>query len=78
VKPSYGRKGHVKAIWALRADGSDPVETHAKAGTRYSFVESLEHGRCWKLRRLDRRDDDGVLVSTRGVFQQVVADCLVP
>ena len=77
VKPSYGRKGHLKAIWARREDGSDPVETHAKAGTRYSFVESLENGRCWKLRRLDRRDDDGVLVSTRGVFLQVVADCQV-
>jgi hypothetical protein len=37
----------------------------------------LEHGRCWKLKRLDRRDDDGALVSTRGVFLQVVTDCLV-
>jgi hypothetical protein len=77
VKPSYGRKGHLKAIWARREDGSDPVETHAKAGTRYSFIESLEHGRCWKLRRLDRRDEDGVPFTTRGVFVQVVTDCLV-
>jgi hypothetical protein len=42
VKPSYGRKRHLRAIW-----------------------------------RLDRRDDDGTPVSTRGVFLQVIADCLV-
>ena len=77
VKPSYGRKGHVKAIWLRQEDGSSPVETHARAGTRYSFLETLEHGRCWKLRRLDRRDEDGVPFTTRGVFVQVVTDCLV-
>ena len=77
VKPSYGRKGHLKAIWLRREDGSSPVETHGRAGTRYSFIENLEHGRCWKLRRLDRRDEDGVPFTTRGVFAQVVTDCLV-
>ena len=68
VKPSYGRKGHLKAIWLQREDGSSPVEAHARAGTRYSFLENLDHGRCWKLRRLDRK--------TRGAFIQVLADCL--
>lgn len=77
VKPSYGRKGHLKAIWLRQEDGSNPVQTNARTGTRYSFVENLEHGRCWRLRRLDRRDEDGVPVSTRGVFLQVVTDCLV-
>jgi hypothetical protein len=77
VKPSYGRKGHLKAIWLQGQDGSNPVETHARAGTRYSFVENLEHGRCWKLRRLDRRDEDGTPFTTRGIFLQAVADCLV-
>jgi hypothetical protein len=77
VKPSYGRKGHLKAIWLRREDGSSPVETHARAGTRYSYLESLEHGRCWTLRRLDRRDENGVSFTTRGVFVQVVTDCLV-
>ena len=77
VKASYGRKGHVKAIWLQQADGSSPVETHARAGTRYSFLENLESGRCWKLRRVDGRDDDSVQVTTRGVFVQVVTDCLV-
>jgi hypothetical protein len=77
VKPSYGRKGHLRAIWLQKPDGTSPVLTSAASGGPYSFQENLEHGgRCWKLRRLDRRDDDGVLVSTRGVFLQVVADCL--
>ena len=77
VKPSYGRKGHLKAIWLRREDGSSPVETHAPTGTKYSFLENLDHGRCWKLRRLDRKDEDGVDFSTRGIFVQVLADCLV-
>ena len=77
VKASYGRKGHLKAIWLRQADGSSPVEINARGGTRYSFIENLDHGRCWKLRRLDRRDEDGVPFTTRGVFVQVVTDCLV-
>jgi hypothetical protein len=77
VKPSYGRKSHLKAIWLRREDGSNPVETQARAGTRYSFIENLEHGRCWKLRRLERRDEDGTPFTTRGIFLQVVTDCLV-
>lgn len=78
VHPSYGRKGHLKAIWARREDGSSPVQARAQAGTRYSFPENLDSGqRCWKLRRLDRRDEDGAPVNTRGVFLQVLVDCLV-
>jgi len=79
VKPSYGRKGHLKAIWSRQQDGSNPITANAPAGTRYSFPERLDSGHhCWKHRRLHRRDDDGTLVSTRGVFLQVVADCIVP
>jgi hypothetical protein len=79
VEPSYGRKGHLKAIWARRQDGTNPIEAHAPTGTRYSLPEKLESGhRCWKLRRLDRRDDDGTLVSTRGIFLQVITDCMIP
>ena len=78
VKASYGRKGHLKAIWSRRQDGSNPVETQTPSGTRYSFPENLDSGqRCWKLRRLDRRDEDGTPVITRGVFLQVIAECLV-
>ena len=77
VKPAYGRKGHLKAVWLLQEDGGNPVETCARSGTRYSFVENIKTGRCWSLRRLDQRDDDGVPVITRGVFLQVVAECRV-
>ena len=78
VKPAYGRKGHLKAIFLARADGSNPIETHPRTGTRYSFLQTLDSGRrCWKLRRLDGRDEDGVPVETRGVFLQVVRECLV-
>ena len=33
VKPSYGREGHLMAIWLRGEDGSNP-ETRAPAGTR--------------------------------------------
>ena len=58
MKPSYGRKGHLKAIWLRGEDGSNPVETRASGGTSYSFLENLDHGRCWKLRRLDGKDEE--------------------
>ncbi len=31
VKPAYGRKGHLKAIWLRREDGSSPVEARGRA-----------------------------------------------
>jgi hypothetical protein len=78
VTPSYGRKGHLKAIWLRKADGASPVETNIAPATQYSFQQRLDSGnRCWRLRRLDQRDEEGTLVTTRGVFLQVVSDCLV-
>jgi len=78
VKPAYGRKGHLKAIFLRREDGSNPVETHPSSGTRYSFIQNLDTGgRCWSLRRLDGRDEDGSRLNTRTAFLQVLADCLV-
>jgi hypothetical protein len=68
VKPSYGRKGHLKAIRLWSEDSSNPVETRAPTGTRYSFLENLDHGRCWRLRRLDQKDAKGARFSTRGAF----------
>ena len=41
VKPAFGRKGHLKAIWLLQQGGGNPVETHPRSGTRYSFIENL-------------------------------------
>ncbi len=68
VKPSYGRKGHLTAIWLCEEDGSNPAEARVPVGTRYSFLENLDNGsRCWRHRRED----------ARGVFLQVVRDCLV-
>jgi hypothetical protein len=56
VKPAYGRKGHLKGIWLLQEDGANPVETHARSGTRYSFLQNLDSGsRCWKFRRVEER-----------------------
>jgi hypothetical protein len=78
VEPAYGRMGHLKAIFLEREDGSNPAGTYARTGTRYSFLQKLDNGgRCWKLRRLGGRDEDGTPVETRGVFIQVVRDCLI-
>jgi hypothetical protein len=78
AKPSYGRKGHLKAIWLLQDDGGNPVESHARSASRYSFPQRLDSGyRCWKHKRLDAQDDDGTRVSTRGVFFQVIKECLI-
>ena len=77
AKPSYGRKGHLKAIWLRREDGTSPVQSSIRAGTRYSFLETLEHGRCWKLRRLQMTDEDGVEFSTEPLFFTVLNECLV-
>jgi len=76
VKPSWGRKGHLRAIWLLSPNGGNPIQTRAPQGTRYSVVEKLEHGRCWKLRKLDGRDEGGAPFSGRNVFLQVVAECM--
>jgi hypothetical protein len=77
VKPSWGRKGHLRAIWLESPDGGNPIQTQAPQGTQYSVSEKLQHGRCWKLRKLDGRDEDGVPFSARNGFLQVVADCMV-
>jgi hypothetical protein len=79
VRPAYGRKGHLRAIWLLRDDGSSPIQPRPQNGTRYSYIESLATGRCWRLRRLDQDDtagDDGAPVTARDPFLQVVLDCL--
>ncbi len=52
---SYGRKKVLRAIWLNEEDGGNPVETHAPTGTRYSFIQILERGRCYALRRWSRR-----------------------
>jgi hypothetical protein len=72
VSPAYGRKGHLKAIFSKKADGSSAVERAGPHGTHYSFQNRLESGRrVWKLKRLGKRDE------LRPIFMAVVTDCLV-
>ncbi len=72
VSPAYGRKGHLKAIFAKKGDGSSAVQSSAPGGTQYSFRERLDSGPlAWKLKRLGKGDE------LRPIFLQVVADCVV-
>ncbi|MBI4905135.1 MAG: hypothetical protein HY820_15985 [Acidobacteria bacterium] len=71
VSPAYGRKGHLKAIFARRRDGSSSVEQTVRGGTRYSYRERLESGPfAWKLKRLGKGDE------LRPIFLAVVTDCM--
>jgi hypothetical protein len=72
VNPVYGRKGHLKAIFSKKPDGSSAVESKVPVGTCYSFQTRTESGPLvWKLKSLGKRDE------LRPLFRQVVADCLV-
>jgi hypothetical protein len=72
ASPAYGRKGHLKAIFSTKTDGSSAVDGAIQGGTHYSFQTRLECGsRVWKLKRLGRNDE------LKPLFQQVVAECLV-
>lgn len=71
VKPAYGRKGHLKAIWLRSEDGANPIQSSVRPGTRYSFREQLGQGHfAWRLKRLGKGNE------LRPVFLQVVTDCL--
>ncbi|MFZ5928622.1 MAG: hypothetical protein ACOYX1_14385 [Acidobacteriota bacterium] len=71
VTAVYGRKGHLRAIFARQADGASAVGDRPPLGTRYSFREHLDNGYlCWKLRRLGRGDE------LRPIFLAVVAECM--
>ncbi len=77
VTPSFGRKGHLKAIFMRAVDGSNPVDPHPKPGTKYSFEQSLPTGhRCWALKKLDLVDEDGAAINTEPIYRRVVLDCL--
>ncbi|MGC8758596.1 MAG: hypothetical protein ACP5VC_01450 [Bryobacteraceae bacterium] len=72
VTPVYGRKGHLRAIFARWEDGAAAVSAQPPLGTRYSFREHLDNGRlCWRLRRLGRGDE------LRPFFWAVVSECVV-
>jgi len=72
VSPVYGRKGHLKAIFSKKGDGSSAVENTVPVGTQYSFQARVESGPLvWKLKRLRKKDE------LRPLFRQVVTDCMV-
>ncbi len=64
-------QGHLKATRLRCEDGTSPVEARVKLGTRYSFIETLENGRCWRLRKLWLRDKDGVEFNIESAFFSV-------
>lgn len=72
VNPVYGRKGHLRAIFSKRSDGSSAVEQTGPRATLYSYRQRLDSGRlAWKLKRLGKGEE------LRPLFLQVVTDCLV-
>ena len=40
VKPAYGRKGHLKAIWLRQQEGGSPVETRARTVPEAAFFKT--------------------------------------
>lgn len=77
MKPAYGPRKRLRALFLRQEDGGSPVEAQPRAGTRYSYLERLGSGhRNWKHKKLDGKDEDGVVVSTRSAFLQVVRECL--
>ena len=72
MTPAYGRKGHLRAVYLRRGDGSTAVQSSPRAGTNYSFREHLESGHvAWSVKGL------GKSYELRPVFLQVVTDCMV-
>jgi len=72
VTAIYGRKGHIKAIFAKQADGACAVQEHLPSGTRYSFRQHLDSGHVtWAMKRLGKGDE------LRPIFLTVLTDCMV-
>jgi hypothetical protein len=72
------RKGQIqRAILLLRPGDPRPISAGSVAGTRYSFKESLKHGRAWELKHLDGSSSEKNYApsETRAEFFKVVTDC---
>jgi len=71
-------KGHINRAILFVRPGRKPLRRTAYLGTPYSFREHLEHGLAWELRRLGGTRDGKTYArpELRGVFLQVVRDCL--
>lgn len=75
VRPEFGRKGIIKAIFLPKHDGSHPAERNV--GRHYSFKQRLDSGaRCWKLRRLDLKDERGNWSSAAHLYRKVLLETL--
>ena len=72
------RKGHInRAILFGRPGEMAPTPARAYMATRYIFRERLEGGsRCWRHKRLNLKDEDGVPFDGRSVFLAVVQECM--
>jgi hypothetical protein len=46
LSPSYGRKGHLKAVWMKDLRGDCPVLKQVSVGLPVCFREQLDNGRC--------------------------------
>lgn len=78
--PIKNRKGFVVSLHLVVADGSSPIRPTAHVGTRYSFQDKLESGgRPWDLKRLSGKRGGTTYApqGVRGIFLQVITDCLV-
>ena len=72
VTASYGRKGHLKAIFLRKTDGGNAVQAEITPGTKYSFRQHLDSGHiAWSMRRLGKGNE------LRPIFLAVLTDCLV-
>ena len=73
------RKGHINRAILVVRPGEAPLPRTAYMGTRYSFLDHLEHGVCWDLKRLGgvRWGVNYAPAEVRPIFLQVVLDCLV-
>lgn len=75
-------KGHVnRVVLYRRPDDPRPIRVRDYQGKAYSFNQPLDNGHhCWALRPLQGGRSDSTLapLHTRGVFLQVLKECLVP
>ena len=72
------RKGRINRAILVVRPGEEPMRRTVYLGTRYSFLDQLEHGLCWDLKRLGgaRWGTNYAPDEVRPFFLQVVADCL--
>ena len=73
------RKGQINRAILFARPGEEPAPWTAYLGTRYSYLDHLEHGLCWDLKRLGgaRWGTNYAPDEVRPIFLRVVTDCMV-